>query len=183
MQIFITSRKAEECAQNLDTKRLFKQIIEAHQVLDIISGSYEKKGWQNHPIVAQWKPYRDFLIVLINAFIKEMKTRKTKKGKPYNLQNDKFNEIKTDTLAVERPPFMDDEQILSNHRANLIRKCRENPVYSPWYIEKLGWKEKEANGYIWVLPHPKIAGKFQKVQVSNVLTLGGKTKSIRKVLE
>lgn len=181
MQIFITSRDVDECAQNLDSKRLFKQIIEAHQVLAILRGQDPRKSWQNHPIIAQWKPYVHFLETLINAYIREMKTRKTTKGKSWNLTNAKFQELKVSS-SVERPPFMDDEMVLSNHRANLVRKSRENTKYAPWYIDKLGWKEKEANGYIWTLPDPKNPGKTQRVLISNVLTFSGKTKSVRKIL-
>lgn len=188
MQIFITSRDVDECAQNLDTKRLFKQIIEAHQVLAIIRkpkrlDEEKKNSWEKHPIVAQWKPFADFLEILINAYIKEMKTRKTIKGKPWNLTNAKFQEMKTpDISCVDRPPFMDDEMVLSNHRANLVRKSRENEKYAPWYLIKLGWKEKEANGYIWTIPDPKNPDKTQRVLITNVLTYSGKTKSLRKVL-
>ena len=58
MQVFIIGTPFET-AMYLDKKRLNKQIIECHQILDAINGI--KDGWKNHPCTIQ---YRKFAIWL-----------------------------------------------------------------------------------------------------------------------
>ena len=58
MQVFIVGTPFET-AMYLDNKRLNKQIIECHQILDVIYG--ESTGWINHPCTIQ---YREFTVWL-----------------------------------------------------------------------------------------------------------------------
>ena len=57
MQIFIIGTPLET-AKVLDIRRLNKQIIECHQILDALNGA---KAWSNHPVVLEYKDYVDWL--------------------------------------------------------------------------------------------------------------------------
>lgn len=52
MNVFIIG-SVIDTAISLDKRRLNKQIIECHQILDTLSG--KKKAWSNHPCVLQYK--------------------------------------------------------------------------------------------------------------------------------
>lgn len=57
MQVFIIGTPLET-AMALDTKRLYKQIIECRQILDALNG---KTAWSNHPCVLQYRGYEKWL--------------------------------------------------------------------------------------------------------------------------
>lgn len=57
MQVFIVGSPIET-ARVLDKRRLNKQIIECHQILDALNG---EKAWSNHPVVLQYRGYEDWL--------------------------------------------------------------------------------------------------------------------------
>ena len=57
MQVFIIGSPIET-ARVLDERRLNKQIIECHQILDALNGA---KAWSNHPVVLQYRGYEDWL--------------------------------------------------------------------------------------------------------------------------
>ena len=57
MQVFIIGT-ALETAIVLDKKRLNKQIIECHQILDALNG---KLAWKNHPCTLQYKNHQSWL--------------------------------------------------------------------------------------------------------------------------
>lgn len=57
MNVFIIGTPLET-AKALDKRRLNKQIIECHQILDALDG---KKAWSNHPCVLQYKCYSFWL--------------------------------------------------------------------------------------------------------------------------
>lgn len=58
MQVFIIGSPFET-AMYLDKKRLNKQIIECHQILDAIYG--KSKGWVNHPCTIQYREFTAWL--------------------------------------------------------------------------------------------------------------------------
>jgi tRNA G10 N-methylase Trm11 len=57
MQVFIIGSPFQT-AEILDRRRLNKQIIECHQILDALNG---KKAWSNHPAVLQYKDHKEWL--------------------------------------------------------------------------------------------------------------------------
>jgi len=91
MQIFITSADPCECASNLDTRRLLKQVVEASQVINALEG--KTLGWRNHPATLQWAPYLPYLQHMKNCFAAELRTRKTKTGKDFNLKSRVFDHM------------------------------------------------------------------------------------------
>ena len=69
MQTFLTSTNSLECAQNLDNKRLNKQILEGYQILNVLSGRSKTGGWRNHPAVLMWKGYERGLWSYIESMV------------------------------------------------------------------------------------------------------------------
>lgn len=57
MQVFIIGSPLET-AKALDNLRLNKQIIECKQIISAIEGNI---AWSNHPVVLQYKPYKEWL--------------------------------------------------------------------------------------------------------------------------
>lgn len=51
MQTFLPYTDPEKCARVLDNKRLGKQRVEAIQILNVLLGVTQTKGWRNHPAV------------------------------------------------------------------------------------------------------------------------------------
>lgn len=59
MQVFVPYPNPFGVAQCLDKRRLNKQIVECGQILRAIDDP--AAPWSHHPVVAMWKPYRDWL--------------------------------------------------------------------------------------------------------------------------
>jgi len=71
MQTFLPSYNFYVCAQTLDRKRLFKQVVEARQLLDILVSpdtSNATAGQRNHPALNYWReqvPYLHFYLKIL----------------------------------------------------------------------------------------------------------------------
>lgn len=115
----------------LDSVRLAKQRVEAHQILSII----QKGGaWENHPIVKAWRPFPDALKYYINCIIQEF----IRRGGHNNLA---LFEIPPMILM---PWWASWDRLHQSHRVMLIRK---NPF---WYTDKFSVQpEYQPFGYIW----------------------------------
>ena len=61
MQTFLPYPSFRRTARALDDKRLGKQRVEVHQILNALAGV--PKGWQSHPVVAMWRGYEDVLVL------------------------------------------------------------------------------------------------------------------------
>lgn len=67
MNTFLPYLDFIECAKCLDNKRLFKQVVEAKQIIDILTTGKTKDGrdyplsMKHHPIVKAWKGYESEL--------------------------------------------------------------------------------------------------------------------------
>jgi hypothetical protein len=72
MQTFLTSYNLAQNAAVLDGKRLFKQLVEAYQILSTLSTG---KGWINHPATKQWAGSEVFLFEYIRAIHTECHNR------------------------------------------------------------------------------------------------------------
>lgn len=116
-------------ARKLNRQRLFKQIIEARYVLDVLTGKSKKKGYNNHPIMKMWHGYLPSLRQYINDHITAYKERKKKNGdycstsiQPYELSNYK----------IVHPWWTSCDYIIFSHKASLLRKERMR-YEEPWY--------------------------------------------------
>ena len=61
MQTFLPHESFKKSFKLLDYRRLGKQRVEAHQILNVLLDRTQTKGWRNHPIVRMWEGYEDAL--------------------------------------------------------------------------------------------------------------------------
>ena len=132
MQTFLPYSNFRKSFKVLDWRRLGKQRVEAHQVLNVLVGRTETKGWVNHPITRMWEGYEPALQQYFNMCVEEWVNR------GYN-NNMLLEEI---TEPIIYPHWLGNKSFHSSHRANLLRKDYE--FYS---IYK--WNEDSGNPYTW----------------------------------
>lgn len=123
MQIFIVG-SILETAKALDKRRLNKQIIECKQILAAIDG--ESKAWSNHPVVLEYKHYREW-VRLYNFVLEEYR-------------NGNYTTAEAVSDVVMSPEFHTDE-FLTQMKRRLYTK--DNTHYKQW--EHLG--ETQENWY------------------------------------
>lgn len=124
MQTFLPYPDFVESAKVLDYKRLGKQRVETYQVLNILLGRTETKGWRNHPVTLMWAGYESALQMYQNITIKEWIDR------GYN-NNMSFEEFDISDLTM--PDWLGNEQLHRSHRSNLLRK--DFQYYSEFFDE------------------------------------------------
>jgi hypothetical protein len=133
MQTFLTSTNSLECAQNLDNKRLNKQILEGYQILNVLSGRSKTGGWRNHPAVLMWKGYERGLWSYIQSMVQIANLRGIKTENNVKNLNVLYEQCWED-WGEEHPAFWRDEnkrmRIITTHRANLFKK---DPLYYAKY--------------------------------------------------
>ena len=132
MQTFLPYKSFKKSLKTLDYRRLGKQRVEAYQVLNVLLGRTQTKGWRNHPITKMWKGYENALKHYLNLCIEEWMER------GYN-NTMNFEPIEGDIVY---PHWLGNESFHSSHRANLLRKDYE-------YYSQFGWDEDSTNPYTW----------------------------------
>jgi hypothetical protein len=137
MQTFLPYPNIKKSIRVLDNKRLGKQRVEAHQILNILLKRTNKKGWKNHPVVKMWKGNSNFLKLYFNESLKEW----IKRGYKNNMEFEKING------KILMPKWFGNKKFHASHRSNLLRKDKK-------YYSKFKWKEKENMPYVW--PDKKI---------------------------
>lgn len=113
MQTFLPYSDFEKSVKVLDYRRLGKQRVESFQVLNILLGRTDSKGWVNHPVTKMWRGYEEALKLYQNITIKEWIDR------GYN-NNMSFESVDPENL--EYPFWLGDERVHRSHRSNLLRK-------------------------------------------------------------
>lgn len=124
MQTFLPFEDFYKSAKVLDYRRLGKQRVETFQILNVLLGRTETKGWNNHPATRMWRGYEELLKVYQNTMITEW----THRG--YN-NNMKLEVVDNNNIVV--PPWLGDERLHRSHRSNLLRKDFE--FYSRFFNE------------------------------------------------
>ena len=132
MQTFLPYKSFKNSLQSLDWRRLGKQRVEAHQILNVLLGRTTTKGWVNHPITRMWKGYEPALQLYFNMCVEEWVNR------GYN-NNMKLEDI---TEPIIYPHWLGDKSFHSSHRSNLLRKDYE-------YYSKFCWRESCDEPYCW----------------------------------
>lgn len=132
MQTFLPYANFEKSLKSLDSRRLGKQRVEAHQILNILLNRTKTKGWRNHPAVKMWKGHSNALKLYFNKAVEEWISR----GYQNNM---KLEEIRGKIIF---PKWIGDEEFHSAHRSNLLRKDEK-------YYSQFGWKELPDLPYIW----------------------------------
>lgn len=137
MQTFLPYKNFQRTAQCLDDKRLFKQLVEARQIINIITTGKTKsgrkyRGFVNHPAKFMWEKYPDALKEYANEMLGEIRKRGKVKTKMRLLKNKK----------TDYPKWLGNSKFHSSHRAALLKKDFK------WY-KQFAWKEKPRIDYIW----------------------------------
>ena len=130
MQTFLPFASFEESAKVLDKKRLFKQVVEARQIISCLEGEGSLR-WANHPAVRMWRGYEEALKQYFNAMLDERLSRGGKSSYGF-----------FDSIICCSPWWLGRAEIHSAYRSNLLRK---DPI---WY-GKFGWTEKDDLPYVW----------------------------------
>jgi hypothetical protein len=130
MQTFLPYSNYEECAEILDSKRLNKQILEAYQILKVLSGQSPSGAWRNHPAVLMWKNAETSLRSYAKTMIKEA-TRRGIKTDRNEANIDSLEALCGGIWGTDKPFWSNNssphlKRINITHRANLYRK---DPVY------------------------------------------------------
>ena len=136
MQTFIVSRRPDDIASILDTKRLGKQRVEAIQIvrklLDLpnMSGK-ESKAWNNHPAVRMWKGYEPYLV---KVYLFNMIDEWANRGKNGRLCRKHFLHLirKVRHKKIVEPHWFK-EDVFNSHKSNLLRKDSE--YYSKFFSD------------------------------------------------
>lgn len=124
MQTFLPYSDFKKTVEILDYRRLGKQRVETYQVLNILLGRTQSKGWVNHPVTKMWRGYEEALKLYQNFTISEWINR----GYKNNMSFEDINESK-----IIMPLWMGDERIHRSHRSNLLRK--DFQYYSQYFDE------------------------------------------------
>lgn len=114
----------------LDTRRLGKQRVEAHQLIRTLEGV--TTGWQHHPALRMWKGHTDALKAYFNQSVLAWIH--------YGYVNNMVMYDVPDEYSL--PPWFGNPEFHASHRSNLLRK-------NPEHYGKFGWTEPHDLPYVW----------------------------------
>lgn len=147
MQTFLSSTESfKRIAQELDNKRLNKQVLEAWQLMLTLTelnpaGEHrDPKGWRNHPAANMWRGHENGLALYATVMCDEWLARGYKSTMIPKIQATLTRAFELGRAKPELtfPDWLEDkdkyEQIASTHRVALLRKDYE------WYSQ-FGWAE------------------------------------------
>lgn len=133
MQTFLTSYNLAQNACRLDRKRLFKQLVEGYQILNVLTNT-DRAGWRNHPAVKQWQGNEICLYNYIKSIWKECQNRKIAQESKLFSKVDNLitswmdNKVRSglgsygEFSNIKYPEWWQREDITSSHRSRL--KCK-----------------------------------------------------------
>lgn len=124
MQTFLPFSDFKESIEVLDYRRLGKQRVETFQVLNILLGRTQSKGWVNHPVTRMWRGFEEALKIYQNFTINEWIKRGYKNNMSFEI---------IDESSVVMPFWLGDERVHRSHRSNLLRK--DYDYYSQFFNE------------------------------------------------
>ena len=140
MNTFIPAIHLELCPKYLDKRRCWKQVVEAHQIFNTITG--KSKGWINHPAVKMWEGHLDYLKMYFNDFLTICRA-----VHKIQTQYVKYHE----TIYLDPPPWwLGNEDFHRAMRARLIEKDRD--FYLPKFPEDEGFN---GGKYLWPVMNTK----------------------------
>jgi len=141
MQSFSPLYTYEDCARVLDNKRCFKNALEAYQVLRIIRGVTNTKGWRNHPVTIMWAKNPNSYVEYALCFTDEWKRRGYK-----TTLDIKLKDLYNSKESSDKPDWWSREEFHSSHRQTLLSKDFN-------YYSKFGWSEQPKYEYWWPTQH------------------------------
>lgn len=135
MNTFLPYLDFAKCAECLDNKRLFKQVVEAKQIIDILTTGKTKSGkdyplsMKHYPIVKAWSKDINTLILYYNVCLDEVLKRKKVNTslKPYE-----WDPNFTPKLFV-LPDWLTQE-VATMYQAHLLRK---DPTYYQFNVDPI----------------------------------------------
>lgn len=137
MQTFLPYSDFLESAKVLDKRRCWKQVVEAKQIIQVLTkleeNPQEKVPWMNHPAVRMWEGYLDALKVYYNVFLNhcvKIHGIKTKLEPVY---------FELNPVRGRFPWWYGDYNFHRSMRARLIEKDRE--FYLPKFPEDEGYND------------------------------------------
>ena len=160
MQTFLPQTDSfERIAQELDNKRLNKQVLEAWQLmltltqLDPRGEHRDPKGWRNHPAAKMWAGHEKALVLYANTMCKVWLERGYNSTMLPKIEATFLRALELGRVEdkLTYPWWMNDkdryEQLASTHRVALLRK--DYPWYSQFgYPEDNGYRP-EFYQYLW----------------------------------
>jgi len=168
MQTFVPYRNLIQSASVLDKKRLFKQVVEAKQILCSLNANNLPKDWRetktyinksfsNHPAVKMWKGYEECLKYYYNIFLDESLNRGIKTTMPFidgkyskSIEGWREYALLCDESEIEFPWWFENEDLFRTHRARLIEK--DELFYGAKFVGDKGFN----NGmYLWAVMESK----------------------------
>ena len=132
MQTFLPHPNIRKSLKALDYRRLGKQRVEAHQILNILLKRTKTKGWRNHPAVKMWKGHVNALKLYFNEAVKEW----TSRGYQNNMK------LETIRGKIVFPKWFGNRKFHSSHKGNLLRKYKQ-------HYSQFNWKESPNLEYVW----------------------------------
>jgi hypothetical protein len=134
VQTFVPDTTIPAIAEVLDSKRLFKQAVEAKQIyLALTTPGY---GWQNHPAVKMWRGAEGALLRYGSVIVSEHLRR----GYSAPVLGPWYDSMLDAVPDTPMPHWWGDQRVHSSHRAALYRK---NPDH---YAQ---WANETATEYWW----------------------------------
>lgn len=148
MQTFLPYSDFRLSAGCLDYRRLGKQRVEAKQILialGVTVGNHKgnpESRWSSHPAVNMWRGFEPALCVYAVDVCVEWIGRGYRDSlKPEFV--DSYLSLRESTDGLTRyPSWLDEDELHSSHRSNLLRKDPE------WYGQ-FGWSEPPTMEYVW----------------------------------
>jgi hypothetical protein len=146
MQTFLPSPDFNQSADQLDSVRRWKQVVEARQLIAILKRDTKRwknpNAWLNHPAVLMWQGYLNALKYYHNCFIQSVVRHKTHDlSKCWYLYPIDGN-TPQDQLNIKMPWWLHNKSFHASHRSNLLRK--DEKFYRQW-----GWTEPLDLEYVW----------------------------------
>jgi hypothetical protein len=160
MQTFLPQTDSfERTAQELDNKRLNKQVLEAWQLmltltqLDPRGEHRDPKGWRNHPAAKMWRGHEKALALYASTMCDAWLGRGFKSTMHPKIEGTFSRALELGRVEdrLTFPAWMQDtdkyRQIASTHRVALLRK--DYPWYSQFgYPEDKGYRPDHYQ-YLW----------------------------------
>jgi hypothetical protein len=128
MQVFMPFNDIFWSISVLDKKRLWKQALEAREVIEILCGKDSK--WVHHPVVYMYSGYIDFLCTYFNMCLEQCEIRGIKhKLQPYSIDYSRWGPKR----EIRIPRWMGYIPFHDSHLYNLVRKAYSNE--KSWNLE------------------------------------------------
>jgi len=118
MQTFMPYPNLKKSLKCLDYRRLGKQRVEAHQILNILLNRTDKKGWKNHPAVKMWQGYENALKLYFNKAVKLWVSKGYKNTMKLEIIDDK----------IILPKWIGNKKFHDSHKSNLLRKNKNHYI-------------------------------------------------------